>query len=203
MNHINNTDLTLSYYQFGPIIANYKLSKEFTLELKNRGSKTTIDTRHTLAGHIDKENSFSKIDKEWFLKQTFNVFQTYLNLIKERSLEKTRTPTSLQLNNLWINFMKKGEFNPPHHHDGDISFVIYTSVPKEIISEHREFKGRGPGPGTIQFIYGEYSEAYKTELNFQPEEGNMYLFPASLRHFVPPFRSDVIRESISGNLYFK
>ena len=76
MNHINNTDLTLSYYQFGPIIANYKLSKEFTLELKSRGSKTTIDTRHTLAGHIDKETSFSQVDKEWFLKQTFNVFQT-------------------------------------------------------------------------------------------------------------------------------
>ena len=84
----------------------------------------------------------------------------------------------------------------------DISFVIYTAVPNEIINENKNFTGRGFGPGTISFFYGEHNSAYKTEINFLPAVGNMFLFPATLRHFVPPYKSDVIRESISGNISF-
>ena len=32
-------------------------------------------------------------------------------------------------------FYEKGEFNPIHSHSGDISFVIYISVPHEIVNE--------------------------------------------------------------------
>ena len=49
----------------------------------------------------------------------------------------------MNLDKLWINFMKKGEFNPVHDHSGNISFVIYTSVPKEILMENKNFKGKG------------------------------------------------------------
>lgn len=31
--------------------------------------------------------------------------------------------------------MKANEFNPPHDHSGDLSFVLYPSVPQEIIDE--------------------------------------------------------------------
>ena len=72
---------------------------------------------------------------------------------------------------------------------------------KEIISENRDFKGRGCGPGGIQFLYGETSKHYSSELAFTPETGTMFVFPATLRHYVAPFKSKVIRTSVSGNLY--
>ena len=71
--------------------------------------------------------------------------------------------------------------------------TISTIIRKKIFNKNKK----------VDDIYGEYSDAYKTDLNFMPEVGNMYLFPATLRHYVPPFKSDVIRESISGNIYFK
>jgi hypothetical protein len=36
-----------------------------------------------------------------------------------------------------------------------------------------------------------------------PKEGDLYMFPAQLRHFVLPFKSDVTRISVSGNILFK
>ena len=70
------------------------------------------------------------------------------------------------MSNLWINFMKKDEYNPPHNYDGGISFVIYTSIPEEIINKNKNFKSRGAGPGSIRFLYGEYNNSYKIEINF-------------------------------------
>ena len=33
---------------------------------------------------------------------------------------------------LWCNFQRQYEFNPPHDHDGKLSFVIYLSVPEPL-----------------------------------------------------------------------
>lgn len=202
MNNMNRTNLSLNYYQFGPIIAAYLLPDSIISELRVRGKQTNLDHRHSLAGHIEKENAFSKEDKEWFINNTSNIFQVYLDLLIDKCITKDKKPQSLQLSNLWINFMKNGDFNPPHNHDGDISFVIYTSVPNELKEENDAFKGRSAGPGTIEFLYGESNKSYRTAYSFLPKTGDMFLFPASLRHFVSPFKSDITRESVSGNIYF-
>ena len=106
-----------------------------------------------LAGHIEKENEFDLEDKNWFLKNTNNIFSEYINSLQSNSFDQTRPPVqSINLEKLWINFMKKGEFNPLHDHTGDISFVIYTSVPNEILINNN-FKGKGSGPGCISFSW--------------------------------------------------
>ena len=56
---------------------------------------------------------------------------------------------------LWINYQKKNEFNPPHDHDGKLSFVIYLKIPEELKKENAEYKGKSCGPGGIQFLYGD------------------------------------------------
>ena len=63
-----------------------------------------------------------------------------------------------------------------------------------------DFKGTGLGPGTITFFYGEDQKGIVTAHGVRPTESDLWIFPASLRHMVPPFRSDVTRISISGNL---
>ena len=107
----------------------------------------------------------------------------------------------MNLDKLWINFMKKGEFNPVHDHSGNISFVIYTSVPNEILMENKDFKGKGSGPGCISFFHGENSENYRSEYHFLPKRGYMFIFPAWLKHWVCPFQSDCVRISVSGNVH--
>ena len=203
MNQINKIKkINLSFYQFGPILAKYKLNEEFITTLLNKGTKSNIDISSKLAGHIDNEKEFPKQDKDWFLNETQEIFLNYLEYLKINSLKKPNIKT-LSLKKLWINFMKKGEFNPIHHHTGDISFVIYTEVPNELIIENKNFKGIGSGPGTINFLHGEMSDSYKTEYNMLPSTGDMFIFPASLRHYVPPFKSDCLRSSVSGNFKFE
>ena len=57
---------------------------------------------------------------------------------------------------LWINYQQMNEYNPPHNHRGDLSFVIYLQVPEEIANEYRETKHEhnNPGPGMICFDLG-------------------------------------------------
>ena len=203
MNQINKINkIEFSFYQFGPILVKYKLNNEFINTLLTKGTKSNIDISSKLAGHIDNEKEFSKQDIEWFLNETQEIFLNYVEYLKKNSLKNSNVKT-VSLKKLWINFMKKGEFNPIHHHTGDISFVIYTEVPDELKIENKNFKGIGSGPGTINFLHGEMSNSYKTEYNMLPSTGDMFIFPASLRHYVPPFKSDCVRSSVSGNFKFE
>ena len=51
--------------------------------------------------------------------------------------------------------MKAGDFNPPHSHGADLSFVAFPDVPLEISRECAAFKGTMRGPGGISWTYGE------------------------------------------------
>jgi len=39
-----------------------------------------------------------------------------------------------------------------------------------------------------------------TNNSFFPEEGDIFIFPAWLKHWVYPYRSDAVRVSVSGNI---
>ncbi len=102
---------------------------------------------------------------------------------------------------MWCNFQRQYEFNPPHDHDGKLSFVIYLSIPDKLKKENKEYKGKSCGPGGIQFIYGEGPRDAVTYASFFPEEGDMFIFPAWLKHWVSPYQSDCVRVSVSGNVH--
>ena len=111
-----------------------------------------------------------------------------------------KTPEYI-LSALWINYQKKNEFNPPHDHDGKLSFVIYLGIPEELKKENKEYKGRSCGPGGIQFLYGEGPRDAVTYMSYFPAERDMFIFPAWLKHWVSPFHSDCTRISVSGNIH--
>ncbi len=102
---------------------------------------------------------------------------------------------------LWINNQKQFDFNPPHDHDGALSFVIYLQIPDELKKENDAYVGKSGGPGGIQFLYGEGTRDAITYQAQFPEEGDMYIFPAWLKHYVSPFKSDCTRISVSGNIH--
>jgi len=193
------------YFLFGPVIGGVKCDDDLCKELLKRGRKTTKSHVQYLAGHLDKENIFDNNDKQWFVDNFQNYFIPYF-----KKLQDVSDPNfyygippykEVWLSNLWINFMKKGEYNPPHGHDGDFSFVLYLQVPKELAEEDKKFKGQGTGPGIISFMYGEEQKGIRTAQGITPALNELWIFPATLKHTVPPFKSDVERISISGNWF--
>ena len=193
------------YLHFGPVIGGTRCEANLCKELLNRGRKTTKSHVQYLAGHLDKENIFDKNDRQWFVDNFQDYFIPYFKKLQDISDPNFyyRIPPykEVWLSNLWINFMKKGEFNPPHSHDGSFSFVLYLQVPKELAEEDKKFKGQGTGPGIISFMYGEEQKGIRTAQGITPALNELWIFPATLKHTVPPFKSDVERISISGNWF--
>ncbi len=193
------------YLYFGPIIGHTKCNSDLCNELLQRGTKTVNSHHRHLAGHIEKENIFDTNDKVWFIENFKSYFLPYFKKLQDKNDPNyyygMRPFNEIWLANLWINFMKKGEYNPPHGHNGNFSFVLYLQVPAELQKEDESFEGSGFGPGTINFLYGEQQNNIRTSHGILPVKNDLIIFPASLKHTVPPFKSDVERISVSGNWY--
>ena len=193
------------YLHFGPVLAGTSVDSELLKELLERGDKTTESNVPNLAGHIEKENNYPVEDMVWFVDKFKKYFIPYFKKLQRNDEDNyyygMNTFNRVLLQKLWINYMKQNEFNPPHTHGGAFSFVIYIDVPKIIESEIKNFKGTGLGPGTVSIFYGEDQKGIITAHGIRPVAGDVWMFPASLKHMVPPFRSDVTRISVSGNFY--
>ena len=173
---------------------------------------------------VDENNRFSNIlDQLISGVRVFNIsiptdFSGYGKLVsyakmyvnKARGMYRVKRFGSIKAKNLrladpiWVNFMKAGEWNPSHFHHGVISLVAYLSVPPEIKIEREEaehsIKSNQPTAGKIQWTYGESMHFSQTYYTATPQEGQVWLFPADLKHMVYPFKSDVERVSISCNI---
>ena len=135
------------YFHFGPVIGGTRCDNDLCKELLNRGRKTTRSHVKHLAGHMEKENIYEDHDKQWFVENFSPYFIPYFKKLQDVSDPNyyyAMNPfKEVWLATLWINFMKAGEFNPPHSHSGDFSFVLYLQVPKELQKEDHAFKGAG------------------------------------------------------------
>jgi hypothetical protein len=114
------------------------------------------------------------------------------------------------LKSLWVNFQKKGEFQPVHQHDGMFSFVIWMDIPYDYEDEAKlpfsNPKGH-PRGGNFSFVYKNNIKRSVTEhvIQMSPKmNGYCCFFPSDLCHQVHPFyTSDKERISISGNIVFE
>ena len=189
-------------YTFGPILYKTSVDQAIVDELLMRGKKLSGSHVEKLAGHLDKEQQFTNDDKKWFVDSVqpylSAYFETFQKLTDPRFYEYTPF-NGVLLKDLWINFMKAGEYNPPHIHGFDFSFVFYLQIPKGLEKEKEDFKGIGVGPGSISFYYGEWQRMMRSEHHFWPKVGDFYIWPAKLKHGVPPFKSPGERISVSGN----
>ena len=193
--------IPISIFNWGPCVIKLKIKDEFKKLLLDEAKSSTEDYRDKLAGILDHETGYGSESKKKILpmlSQYLGVYdqayQRYVNKPYEKMPEYV-------LSSLWINHQKPNEFNPPHDHDGALSFVIYLDIPEALKKEHAEYKGKSCGPGGIQFIYGNGPRDAITYMSFMPEEKDMYIFPAWLKHWVAPYKSDCMRVSVSGNFH--
>ena len=183
------------FYYWGPLLFNIKLDNDVLENVKKLCNKNEdVNHRERLAGHIEGEYLINSRELEKILEDSFKKFnQTYQHWYGQDD--------DFYINSAWVNYMKKGEYNPVHTHDKcDLSAVLYLSVPDEIKKEKETFVGTDIGPGSIRFIISSYTPGFISERSFMPETGDMFIFPAHLMHMVSPFKSDVERVSVAFNM---
>lgn len=163
-------------------------------------------------------NLSGNIQDEFELTNCISVLEPYvLNLVKSYdeyfqyipSINSLDGNVPLRLNNLWVNFQKKNEFNPNHNHAGVMSFVIWIKIPYDLNNEIAASPGRysnGNVASVFQFTYSDILGNHKTGSLYldKTAEGKILLFPNKMMHCVYPFyTSDDYRISISGNISLK
>ena len=183
--------------QWGPCVVHFKIPIDVQLLLLKEGKASKEDARPELAGVLDKEVHFRDKDKfKEFFEQGFSLYNhAYGNWKRD-----AKKPPKYFLEKLWCNFQRPGDFNPPHSHGGALSFVIYLKIPEELKDENKAFKGKSAGPGGITFIYGDGNSYALDSHSIFPVERDMFVFPAWMKHWVYPYKSDCTRISVSGNV---
>ena len=193
-------EIKYRYFRWGPFLFHTEVTQEECDMILKEGKKCrrkSNDYRSGLAGHLSEEYKF--LDAEGIISWLKNYFNAYASAYNKWRGEGTMKP-NFTLTSLWINYMKNGDFNPPHDHGADLSFVLYPDVPDEISQECDAFKGTMRGPGGISWTYGEGDSTCISVVHQLPKTGDLYIFPASLKHYVFPFKSPVTRVSVSGNI---
>jgi hypothetical protein len=131
------------------------------------------------------------------------------NIYKRIGLENVRLEP--YLTKLWVNFQKKGEFQPIHNHSGVFSFVIWMDIPYHSKDEAKlpfaKSSLKQPTGGNFHFVVSSDTSrsVWSHSIELSPNSnGYCCFFPSDLSHQVYPFyTSDKDRISISGNISYR
>jgi hypothetical protein len=165
-----------------------------------------LPRNHLLSGNIEREfalpKSITSID-QYILKSMYEYDKVFNHL---QSIDPLATNSPFVLNDLWVNFQAKGEFNPNHSHSGVMSFVIWINIPYNLEDEMNLSNVKpsiAPLASCFSFIYSNILGATSTHTLSVDKtyEGKMIMFPNKLMHCVYPFyTSNDYRISVSGNI---
>ena len=198
---MSDDKVTYNVLNWGPCVVQVKVSDEFKNKLlvgAESARAKNLGYQDKLAGIIKEEYEYEK--KEDYLPEVAQCLGIYDVAFQRWKSDPYEQKPEYMLTALWVNYMKRHEFNPPHDHSDQLSFVIFLKVPEEITKEQLEDKGKSGGPGSLSFLYGEGNRQAITYQSMHPKEGDMFIFPAWMKHYVAPFYSDVTRISVSGNV---
>ena len=184
---------------FGPTIGKTKISKRFfeklNEEFDSKSSSKKIDYSSKLASQIKNEikisNNFIKKNLEKEIKTNIRNF-----LLKE----KIKDIKDIRILNLWVVSQFKGEYNPIHYHEGDLSGVGYLKLPKGMTNNKMVKNKKLKTNGTIDFINGQRGFLSKSIYNVLPKVKDLLIFPNYLMHTAYPFNIGGERRSFSFNI---
>ena len=184
---------------FGPSIGKTKLSKKFinvlNKEFDEKSKSKKIDYGFKLASQIKNEIKISNK----FIKQNLDK-EIKINIKKFLSNEKIKNIKEIKILNLWVVRQFKGEYNPIHYHEGDLSGVGYLKLPKNMINNKLLKNKKLKTNGTIDFINGQKGFLSKSIYNVVPKIRELIIFPNYLMHTAYPFNIEGERRSFSFNV---
>ena len=120
------TNVQYGHINWGPYVMKTKLPDYIIKRLLKDGNK--LRKKHSyekhLAGHLKHQYLYTTETQNWFYKEITPVITSYREgHCNYHGLENLRV--ELEFDDLWVNYMKAGDFNPLHAHGGDYSFVIF------------------------------------------------------------------------------
>jgi len=183
---------------FGPSIGKTKISKKFidkfNKEFDGISKSKKNDYSSKLASQIQNEVNFSR-------KYVEKNYSSYLKKIIKKFLhnEGIKNIKKIDILNLWVVRQYKGEYNPIHYHEGDLSGVGYIKLPKNMTKNKMVKNKKIRTNGTIDFVNGQRAFLSKSIYNVAPKVGDLILFPNYLMHTAYPFNKDGERRSFSFN----
>ena len=166
-----------------------------------------IPANKQLIGKIKNEHSLfyngedeSKIKRHTFLTtEIINWFMDCYNHYLEYNKIKEY---KIKLNSVWVNEMKKHEYNPAHTHSGTIatglSSVMILKLPDTYGEEYSALEQ--PQNGKLQ-MFG-CSSGQFSKIDYQPSMDirDFYIFPYDMRHAVYPFNgTEQTRRTLAAN----
>ena len=184
---------------FGPSIGKTKISKRFLNKLNEEFDKKSdlkkTDYSSELASQIKNEIKISNnFIKKYLLKELRKNIKNFL------ANEKIKNIKEIRILNLWVVRQFKGEYNPIHYHEGDLSGVGYLTLPKNmtknVLVKNKKLKTNG----TIDFINGQKAFLSNSIYNLIPKIGDLIIFPNYLMHTAYPFNISGERRSFSFNV---
>ena len=183
---------------FGPSIGKTKISKKFLDRLNNefdvKSNLKKIDYSSKLASQIKNELKISSsFIKKYLEKELIKNINKFLSNDKIKNIKK------IKILNLWVVRQFKGEYNPIHYHEGDLSGVGYLKLPKGMTNNKMVKNKKLKTNGTIDFINGQKGFLSKSIYNVVPKIGDLLIFPNYLMHTAYPFNIEGERRSFSFN----
>ena len=183
---------------FGPSIGKARISKKFldilNKEFDEKSKSKKIDYSSKLASQIKKELKISDKFTKKYLDRELKE-----NIIKFLSIEKIQKIKEIKILNLWVVRQFKGEYNPIHYHEGDLSGVGYLKLPKGMTSNKMVKNKKVKTNGTIDFINGQRGFLSKSIYNVVPKIRELIICPNYLMHTAYPFNIEGERRSFSFN----
>ena len=184
---------------FGPSIGKTKISKRFLNKLNEEFDKKSdlkkTDYSSELASQIKNEIKISNnFIKKYLLKELRKNIKIFL------AKEKVKNIREIRVLNLWVVRQFKGEYNPIHYHEGDLSGVGYLTLPKNMTKNVLIKNKKIITNGTIDFINGQKAFLSNSIYNLVPKTGDLIIFPNYLMHTAYPFNINGERRSFSFNV---
>jgi hypothetical protein len=181
-----------------------------TEEMQKSNFANCIPNNMYLAGNIEREYTIVKsIPKlEEYLPQLAAAYFDAYGGAAGRRFKLREHQTISTLKEVWVNFQKKHEFNPPHVHGGSLSYVIYVKLPYLQQDEANNPNSRNSNTklsGMFNFLYvDQYVSGGLGQHNIVADrnfEGKIIVFASTLFHTVYPFfTSDEYRVTVAGNI---
>jgi|TARA_R110002020_G_scaffold79971_2_gene199837 hypothetical protein len=134
------------------------------------------------AGPTNKKMHTHSYVSEDLMKWFYSIFNHYL---KTNKFERPH----LDINSIWVNEMKAGEYNPVHVHRGKLftglSSVMILKLPKDMGAEIA--RPEQPMNGQLQFLGNVAGQFVTSDYSPRMRIGDFYVFPYDIRHVVYPF----------------
>ena len=201
-----NLELKYDIYQpFGPSVLKTTLPRSFINLLNDEADRILHDEKlskehdwsHNLAGNVKKEVAIDQNKIPNFPEFMITMAKQYY----KHTIEKDPIEGSKVGFRVWVVSQYKGDFNPMHIHDANLSGVAFLKMPPGFDAEYAK-EDHHPTAGCLEFLGSMPNHFARHSYIAKPKVGEFYLFPSWLTHQVYPFRCDGERRSLAFNIHF-